>query len=199
MDLNVIKLYYLYLYDFILYKGTKGIVSKKKESEIKKKKALEHKHRMKQKDVWRCVSKWAMTPEIICPMRIWIFLTLDNQWFLLRDSCLQHSFHPQLDHSATTLGEKDLQSNDLKLVSFNNYFVSFYIIATCMYSICVLLWLVNVLYDANVPPSTEDDKETFLPRTIFIITKKSKRLLYLANRILQSMTKAEKVIQILTM
>jgi hypothetical protein len=56
-DLNVIKLYCLYLYDLILDKGTKEMASKKKKAEIKKKKALEHKHRMKRKDVWRCVSK----------------------------------------------------------------------------------------------------------------------------------------------
>jgi hypothetical protein len=66
---------------------------------------------------------------------------------------------------------------------------------------------VNVLYNANVPPSTilkivstfcEDDKGAFLPKTIFNITEKSKSLLNMANGILQSMTKAEKVIQILT-
>ncbi len=66
---------------------------------------------------------------------------------------------------------------------------------------------VNVLYDANVPPSTfskimstlcEDDKGTFLPKTIFIITEKNKSLLNMAIKILQSMTKAEKVIWILT-
>ncbi len=37
-DLNVIKLYCFYLYDLILYKGTKGMASKKKKAEIKKKK-----------------------------------------------------------------------------------------------------------------------------------------------------------------
>jgi hypothetical protein len=51
------------------------MASKKKKAEIKKKKALEHKHRMKGKDVWRCMSKQVMTPEFICPMRIRIFLT----------------------------------------------------------------------------------------------------------------------------
>ncbi len=72
---------------------------------------------------------------------------------------------------------------------------------------CVLLFQVNVLYDANVPPSTiskimstlcEDNKVTFLPKTIFNITKKSKSLPNMANGILQSMTEAEKMIQILT-
>jgi hypothetical protein len=62
-DLNVIKLYMLYLYDIILYKGTKVMASKKKKVEIKKKKALEHKHRMKRKDVQSCVSKQAMFPD----------------------------------------------------------------------------------------------------------------------------------------
>jgi predicted transcriptional regulator len=66
---------------------------------------------------------------------------------------------------------------------------------------------VNILYEANVPSSIiskimstlhEDDKETFLPKTIFNITEKSKSLLNIANGILQSMTEAEKVIQILT-
>jgi hypothetical protein len=105
------------------------------------------------------------------------------------------------------LGEKDLQNNDLKLVSCNDYFVSFHIIATGIFSICVLLFQVNVLYDVNVTPITiskiiptlrEDDKGTFLPNTIFNITEKSKSLLNMVNGILQSMTKAEKVIQFLT-
>jgi hypothetical protein len=99
------------------------MASKKKRAEIKKKNALEHKHRMKRKDVQRCVSKPEMTPDSTCPMRIQIFLTWENEWYLHWDSSLQHSFHSKLDHSATTLGEKDLQNNDLKLVSFNDYFV----------------------------------------------------------------------------
>jgi hypothetical protein len=51
------------------------MASKKKKAEIKKKKALEHKHRMKRKNVWRCVSKQAMTLDFTCPMKIQIFLT----------------------------------------------------------------------------------------------------------------------------
>jgi hypothetical protein len=183
------------------------MASKKKKAKNKKKKALEHKHRMKRKDIWRCVSKQAMTPKLTCPMRIRIFLRWENKWYLHWGSSLQHSFHPKLDHSAATLGEKDLQNNDLKLVSCNDYFVSLYIIATGKYSLCVLLFQVNALYDANVPPSTiskimsthsEDDKGTFLPKTIFSITEKNKSLLNMANGILQPMIEAEKVIQILT-
>jgi hypothetical protein len=159
------------------------MASKKKKAEIKKKKALEHKHRMKRKDVWRCVSKLVMTPEFTCPMRIRIFLTWENKWYLHRGSSLQHSFHPKLDHSTTALGEKDLQNNDLKLVSCNDYFVSFYIIATGIYSIFVLLFQVNVLYDANVPSSTiskimstlvRRTKEPFSPRLLSTSQKKAR-------------------------
>ena len=59
----------------------------------------------------------------------------------------------------------------------------------------------NVLHDANVPPSRiskimstlcEDDKGTFVPKTIFNITEISKSLLNMANGIFQSMTKAER-------
>jgi hypothetical protein len=44
----------------------------------------------------------------------------------------------------------------------------------------------------------EDEKGTFLPKTIFNITKKGKSLLNMGNGILQSMTKAKKMIQTLT-
>ncbi len=106
-----------------MYKETKGMAPKKKKAEIEKKKALENKHRMKKKDVWRCVSKQTMTPNFSCLMRIQIFLTWENKWYLHWNSSLQHNFHPKLDLSATTLGEKDLQNKVLKLVNFNDYFV----------------------------------------------------------------------------
>ncbi len=97
-NFNVTKWYTFYLYNLILYKWTKGIAPKKKKAEIKKEKALEHKHRIKRIDVQRWVSKQAMTPGFTCSMRIWIFLTTwENKWYLHRDSSLQHSFHPKLD------------------------------------------------------------------------------------------------------
>jgi hypothetical protein len=124
-----------------------------------------------------------MTPDFTCPMRTRIFLTWENKWYLHWGGSLQHSFHPKLDHSTTTLGEKDLQNNDLKLVSYNVCFVSYYIIATGIYSICVLLFQVNVLYDANVPPSTISKlcppfvrmkKEPFFPRLFSTSQKKAR-------------------------
>ncbi len=99
-NLNVTKLYFFYVYSLILYKGTKGMAPKKKKAEIKKKQALEHKYRMKRKDVWRCLSKQVMNPNFTCPMRIRIFLTWENKWYLHQNWSLQHSFHPKLDHSA---------------------------------------------------------------------------------------------------
>jgi hypothetical protein len=43
----------------------------------------------------------------------------------------------------------------------------------------------------------EDDKGTFLPKTIFNITEISKSLLNITNGILQSLAEDEKVIQLL--
>ncbi len=183
-DLNVIKLYCLYLCDLILYKGTKGMASKKKKAEIKRKKALEHKHRMKRKDVWRCVSKRAMTPDFTWLMRIRFFLTWVYKWYLHQGSSLQHSFHPKLDHSATTLGEKDLQNNnDLKLVNYNVFFGSLYIIATGIYSICVYFfrWMFcmtpmchQVRYQELCPPFVRMTKEPFFPRLFSTSPKKAR-------------------------
>jgi hypothetical protein len=110
-----------------------------------------------------------------------IFLTWENKWYLHQDSSFQHSFHSKLDHSTTTLGENDLQNKYLKLVSFNDYFVSFFIVATGIYSICILLWKVNVLYDDNEPPSTiskimsthcKDDKKHLFLRQFSTSQKK---------------------------
>ncbi len=45
------------MYTAILDKRTKGMTPKNKKDKIKKKKDLEHKHRVKRKDVRRRVSK----------------------------------------------------------------------------------------------------------------------------------------------
>jgi hypothetical protein len=93
---------------------------KKKKPEIKKKKALEHKHRMKRKDVRRCGSKQSMTPDFTCPMRIEIFLTWDNKWYLHQDSSLQHSFIPNLTtpqpHSERRIYKKQSQTGKFQVL-----------------------------------------------------------------------------------
>jgi hypothetical protein len=72
------------------------MASNKKKTEIKKKKALEHKHRMKRKDVWRCVSKRAMTPDFTCPMRIQIFLPWEINGIFIGTALFSKVFIPNL-------------------------------------------------------------------------------------------------------
>jgi hypothetical protein len=47
---------------------------------------------------------------ITCQMKICVFLSTDNQWFLLMNGNLEHSFHPEFDNTARILGEKDIES-----------------------------------------------------------------------------------------
>ena len=49
-------------------------------------------------------------------MKIGVFLSADNRWFLLLNSYLKHSFHPKLDESAMVLGEKDIEESEIRLV-----------------------------------------------------------------------------------
>jgi hypothetical protein len=93
---------------------------------------------------------------------------------------LGHRYHPPLEEQATLLSQKDLTSKDEQLI--------------------------NMLCDANVPPSKitkimtsirEDDKGTLLPKTIFNINEKCWRLIDLANGIIPTCTDAEKTLKLL--
>jgi hypothetical protein len=56
----------------------------------------------------QCVSKRAQPAEQQCPMRLRVFLSSTNQWYLQTNSCLDHKYHPKLDEDAMTLLQKDL-------------------------------------------------------------------------------------------
>ena len=88
-------------------------------------------------------------------MRLILFLTNNNQWYLHTISCLSHRHHPHLGEHAILLSQKDLSDKEQKLI--------------------------NVLMDQNVAPSKiskivstlrDDDMGTFLPKTIFYINEK---------------------------
>jgi hypothetical protein len=87
-----------------------------------------------------------------CPMRIILILSSKKQWFILSSSSLDHLYHPPLEEQATLLLQKGLTSKDKQLI--------------------------NILCDANVPPSKitkimtsirEDDKGTLLPKTLILM------------------------------
>ena len=54
-------------------------------------------------------------------MKIGVFLSADNKWFLLTNSNLEHQFHPKLDNSARALGEKDIKESEIQLVHSPSY------------------------------------------------------------------------------
>jgi hypothetical protein len=115
-----------------------------------------------------------------CRMIIILMLSSNKQWFILSSSSLDHLYHPPLEEQATLFLQKDLTSKDEQLI--------------------------NILCDANVPPSKitkimtsirEDDKGTLLPNTIFNINEKCWRLIDLANGILLTCTDVEKTLKLL--
>ena len=146
--------------------------SKSKRKIIADKKSKNSKHKMKLNQTTtyarRCVSQRASSLDEQCPMRIVLILSSNKQWFLLSTSSLEHLYHPPLEEQATLLSQKDLTSKDEQLI--------------------------NILCDANVPPSKitkimssirEDDKGTLLPKTIFNINEKCRRLIGMSIRIYQ--------------
>jgi hypothetical protein len=162
-----------------LKSGTDCMRSKTKQKNIAKKKLQQRKHKMKMNqttNVRRCVTQRAASSDEQCPMRIVLILTSHNEWYIHSSSSLEHQHHPPLAEESTLLSQKDLSDKDEQLIS--------------------------ILCDANVPPSKisktmntvrEEDKCTLLPKTIFNINKKFRRLINLANGILPTCTDAENV------
>ena len=163
--------------------GTDCMRSKTKQKIIAEKKHQQRKHKMKMNkttNARRCVTQRAASSDELCPMRIVLILTSNMQWYIHSSSSLQHQNHPPLAEEATLLSQKDLSDKDEQLIS--------------------------ILSDANVPPSKiskimntirEDDKGTLLPKTIFNINEKCRRLIDLANGILPTCTDAEKTLKLL--
>ncbi len=158
--------------------------SKSKRKVIAEKKTKQTKHKMTKMNphtsARRCVTHRAESYDEQCPMRINLILSSNKQWFILSSSSLDHRNHPPLKEQATLLSQKDLSSKDEQLI--------------------------NILCDANVPPSKitkimtsiqVDDKGTLLPKTIFNINEKCRRLIDLANGILPTCSDTEKTLKLL--
>jgi hypothetical protein len=89
---------------------------------------------------------------------------------------LDHRDHPKINDQARTLLQKDMFKQEIQVL--------------------------NVLYDVNVPRSKittildmvrDDDKRTFLPKTLFNINEKCRNLIDLANRILPTCSDSKKL------
>jgi hypothetical protein len=95
------------------------MLSKKKIHQIKKKVRDDKNHPHKNPHHRRTVSGRAVDGSQRCKMTIIVFQSNDNRWHLHKSSLLKHSFHSELDDKAKVLGEKDLQSSDIRLVCFS--------------------------------------------------------------------------------
>jgi hypothetical protein len=157
--------------------------SKTKQKIIAEKKASKRKHKIKQNEITnarRCVTQRAGSPDEQFLMRLVLFLSINNQWYLSTSSSLEHCHPPPLEEQVTLFSQKDLLDKDEQLI--------------------------NILYDASVHPSKiskimsavkEDKKGTLLPKTIFNIKDKCWWLIDSANWILPACTDAEKTFKLL--
>jgi len=122
----------------------------------------------------RCVTQRTPCSDEQCPMRLILFLTNNNQWYLDTSSCLSHRHHPHLGEHAILLSQKDLSDKEQKLINVAPSKIS---------------KIASTLKD--------DDMGTFLPKTIFNINEKCRSLIDTANGIMPSCTDAEKTLHYL--
>ena len=113
-------------------------------------------------------------------MKLIVFLSSTNHWYLQINSCLLHKYHSRLNEEATALSQKDLSQWQQKLV--------------------------NTLCDPKIAPTTishilrtlnEDYKGTYLPKTLFNINEKCHNLINIADCILPQCLDFEKTLKLL--
>ncbi len=80
--------------------GLDSMASKSKKKAITANKAIERKHPSSTKggnvaNARQCVSKRAQSAEQQCPMRLCVFLSSTNHWYLQINSSLDHKNHIQ--------------------------------------------------------------------------------------------------------
>lgn len=184
-NLHILILLYEFVYSSLpfTFVGLDAMASKTKKASIIQKKYLKRKQSHKKKindDPYarRCVTQRAPSADQTCPMRLCIFLTSENEWYLQTNSCLHHKHHPKLEEEAIALSQRDLSEQQQSLV--------------------------NVLFGHQIPPTTiskvlselnDDDKGTYLPKTLFNYNEKCRNLIDVANGILPTCSDAEKTIQ----
>ncbi len=163
--------------------GTDLKHSKSKKQAFIRNNSIVRKHCINKKDSddarpW--VSKWVLTSNKHCPMRIRIYLNYHNYWYISPNSCLDHKHHPKLVDQAISLSQSDMSKQELRLL--------------------------NVLYNVDIPPSKistildtirDDNSGTFLPKTLFNVNEKCRNLIDVANGILPTCSDTEKTLMYL--
>ena len=125
----------------------------------------------------KTVSHRAPSNDQKCPMKIIIFVGTDNCVYLSTKTNLNHAHHPCLNSAAIQRGQRDLDNDDLDLISLlNDANVS-------------PTQIVNILEQLKGPNSG-----TFLPKRIYDMSQQVEDLRDLANGLLHECNDAQKTI-----
>ncbi len=65
----------------------------------------------------KTVSRQARSIKEKCSMTLTIFLGLDNHFYLSKNSCLDHCYHPRQQSESILCGQKDMASGDFDLLT----------------------------------------------------------------------------------
>ncbi len=65
----------------------------------------------------KTVSRRARSIKEECLMTLTIFLGLDNHFYLSKNSCLDHCYHPRQQSESILCGQKDMASGDFDLLT----------------------------------------------------------------------------------
>jgi hypothetical protein len=76
-----------------------------------------HKLRETDQTPWKTVSRRAPSINQKCSMTITIFLGLDNHFYLSKNSCLDHCYHPRQKSESFLHGQKDMNTGDFDLLT----------------------------------------------------------------------------------
>jgi hypothetical protein len=66
---------------------------------------------------WKTVLRQAPSISQQCSMTITIFLGLDKHFYLSKNSCLNHCYHPRQKLEAILCGQKDMDTGDIDLLT----------------------------------------------------------------------------------
>ena len=183
------------------------MASKKKQKEVARMREIT-KHptpQPKKVDIRRRVTSRATSADTQCTMKLRIYLSHNDEWFLHKNSCLDHCNHLPISAEAMAKRATEMTSQDLAMVRNLYLYMYMYVICTtCANYITRCVIQISKLYDLNVAPTVirdilkdvnGDDVGTFLPQTLFNRNEKLQELLNMDKGILSSDSDGEKIIK----
>jgi hypothetical protein len=182
------------------------MASKKKKKELAQMKEIsKHPHpKPKTVDIRRRVTSRAPSIDTQCTMKLRIYLSKNDEWFLHKNSCLDHCNHLPISAKAMAKRATEMISQDISMVRNLQLFIYMYMICTCTNYFTRLFIKISKLYDLNVAPTViseilkdfnGDDVGTFLPKTLSNRNEKLQELLNMDKGILSTDSDGEKIIK----